>query len=127
LDSDDPKKDPQLFSDAHSASNYVPNSDHVGFIEAKMLLDCPPSTNYKITYSVIRPRGFADEHSHPWDHAYYIIEGMARIKIGEEVREVGKGSLAYVPPNEMHSVQNLLDAPLIVLAVVGSNSEYNLQ
>ena len=92
-----------------------------------MLLDTPPSKNYKITYSVIRPRGFAEEHSHFWDHAYYIIEGRAKIRIGQEVRELGKGSLAYVPPNEVHAVENLLDAPLIVLAVVGSNSEYNLQ
>jgi len=88
------------------------------------LLDTPPSTNYKITYSVIASRGFADEHSHPWDHAYFIIEGRASVKIGQEVRDLEKGSLAYVPPNVQHSVRNLLDVPLIVLAVVGPDSKY---
>ena len=118
---------PSLFSDEKSAPSYVPNADHMGFIEAKLLLDTPPSKNYKITYSVIQPRGFADEHAHPWDHAYYIIEGRAKIRIGDEVRELERGSLAYVPPNALHSVQNLLDAPLIVLAVVGPDSEYHLR
>ena len=97
----------------------------MGFAEAKVLLDAPPSKDYKVTYSVIAPFGFAEEHSHPWDHAYFVIEGKARIKIGQEVRDLDKHSLAYVPPNVIHSVRNLLNAPLIVLAIVGSTSKYN--
>jgi quercetin dioxygenase-like cupin family protein len=114
----------ELFTELQSAPSYVPNSDHVGFSESKILLDTPPSTNYKITYSVIEPGGYAEEHFHPWDHAYFIVKGKARIGIGSEVREIGEGSLAYVPPNKKHFVQNLLNVPLVILAVVGPNSMY---
>ncbi|MDA4111360.1 MAG: cupin domain-containing protein [Thaumarchaeota archaeon] len=117
----------RFFSDLQSAADYFPNSDHVGFTETKILLDAPPSKDYKVTYSVIAPLGYAEEHSHPWDHAYFILEGKARIKIGSEVRDLGKHSLAYVPMNEDHSVRNLLNAPLIVLAIVGSSSKYNMK
>jgi quercetin dioxygenase-like cupin family protein len=124
IEASDPEIMQHLFNDISSAADYIPNSDHVGFATAKMLLDSPPSTNYKITYSVIEPGGFADEHLHPWDHAYYVIEGRARIKIGQEVRDLGKGSIAYVPPNWTHSVRNLLDTPLIILAVASPTSKY---
>lgn len=116
-----------LFVKVSEAHDYLPNPDHLGFIAAKMLLDSPPSINYKVTYSVIKPGGYADEHSHSWDHAYYIIKGRARVKVGDEEREVSDETLIYVPPNILHSVKNIAGEPLVVLAVVSPESKYNVE
>lgn len=116
------------FTSARDAPDFIAPQDHVGFESAKMLLDIPPSKHYRITYSVIKPLGFADEHAHPWDHAYFILEGRGKIKVGSEERDVSKGSLTYVPPGEKHSVRNTQsDAPLVVLAIIGPDSEYTLR
>lgn len=114
------------FVNIEEAPDFIPNQDHVGFAKTKILLDTPPSSHYKITYSVIRPFGYAGEHQHPWDHTYFILEGRARIRVGSEERDVGEGSLTYVPPNEMHAVRNTQDKPLIVLAIVGPEGEYKV-
>ncbi|HZW56974.1 MAG TPA: cupin domain-containing protein [Nitrososphaerales archaeon] len=115
------------FVSVKDAPDFIANPDHVGFSTTKMLLDTPPSKHYKITYSVVKPFGFADEHSHPWDHAYFILEGRARIRVGVEEREVREGSLIYVPPNEKHAVKNIQGKPLVVLAIVGPEGEYKIK
>ncbi len=116
-----------VFVSAKDAADYLPNPDHLGFMAAKMLLDTPPSEHYKITYSILKPGGYADEHIHPWDHAYYVIKGKAKIKVEDDEREVGQDSLVYVPPNAKHSVRNMLNEPLVVVAVVGPESRYTVE
>ena len=49
-------------------------------------------------------RGSQDMQSpHDEDEVYYVIEGRARMKIGDTEREVGAGSVLYVRATETHS------------------------
>lgn len=40
---------------------------------------------------------------HDEDEVYYVLEGRARMKIGETMREVAAGSILYIQATESHS------------------------
>jgi mannose-6-phosphate isomerase-like protein (cupin superfamily) len=40
---------------------------------------------------------------HDEDEIYYVVSGSARVRIGDEERSVGAGSVLYVPATEEHS------------------------
>jgi mannose-6-phosphate isomerase-like protein (cupin superfamily) len=55
------------------------------------------------------PTGGVDPQSpHSEDEVYYVIEGKAQIRVGEEDRSVGAGSIVYVAahvPHRFHSIE----------------------
>ncbi len=40
------------------------------------------------------------------EEIYYILDGTARMRIGEEVREVGPGDAIAIPPGMVHTITN---------------------
>ena len=51
---------------------------------------------------------------HTEDEVYYVVEGRAGIKVGDEDREVRAGSVVYVPKNVVHRFHSIKE-DLIVL------------
>ena len=45
-------------------------------------------------------------HKHPYVEVAFVIEGVARITIGEEEREVSAGGVAVIPANTPHRFVN---------------------
>lgn len=46
-------------------------------------------------------------HRHPvTEEIYYILEGSGRMRVGEEVREVGAGDAIAIPPGQFHQITN---------------------
>ena len=57
---------------------------------------------------------------HDEDELYYVIEGKAHLKIGDEIKEVGPGSLMYIRATEAHSFFEIQeDMVLLVLFATG--------
>jgi quercetin dioxygenase-like cupin family protein len=54
-------------------------------------------------------------HEHPWDEAYYVIEGEVRFLLGSEAKVVGAGDFLYAPGGTLHGFQGLSDQPARVL------------
>ena len=51
----------------------------------------------------VLPAGSADPQSpHTEDEVYYVVNGKAKIKVGEEDRDVLAGSIVYVAKNVEH-------------------------
>jgi mannose-6-phosphate isomerase-like protein (cupin superfamily) len=49
------------------------------------------------------PVGVPDtQQPHPEDEVYYVIEGRGKIRVGDEDRELGPGSLVYVAAGVEH-------------------------
>jgi len=42
-------------------------------------------------------------HSHPWDEAYFVIEGVLRVTIGDKVRDLAVGGFAHIPAGSYHN------------------------
>ena len=45
-------------------------------------------------------------HTHPYVEVIFMLEGCARLTIGEETREVNAGAIAVVPANTPHGFVN---------------------
>ena len=46
-------------------------------------------------------------HTHPWDEAYFVIEGRLEVLLGDRKMEVGAGKLVYVPRGTPHAFRIL--------------------
>lgn len=53
-------------------------------------------------------------HHHPHDQITYVIEGTARVKVGDDIRIVGPGSVYIAPSNVEHGAQ-VLSKRLVLL------------
>ena len=51
-------------------------------------------------------------HKHPYVEVAFVIEGSARITVGDEEREVQAGGIAVIPPNTPHRFVNSGDGIL---------------
>jgi quercetin dioxygenase-like cupin family protein len=55
------------------------------------------------------------EHSHPQEEVWQVIEGELEIGVDGDVRIVGPGVAAIVPPNARHAVKARADGKAIVV------------
>jgi quercetin dioxygenase-like cupin family protein len=54
-------------------------------------------------------------HDHPWDEAYYILEGDVRFQVGEDVKIYSTGDFIYAPGGLLHAFQGAGERPARVL------------
>ena len=54
-------------------------------------------------------------HDHPWDEAYYILEGQVRFQIGDKQQIFSTGDFIYAPGGLLHAFQGAADEPARVL------------
>ncbi len=67
-------------------------------------------------------RGATDMQTpHDEDEMYYVLEGRARMKIGEEVKEVAPGALLYVGATASHSFFEIEEDMLLLVFFSGSS------
>jgi len=50
--------------------------------------------------------GYSPEHSHPWPHINYILEGEGVLMMEGVDHPVSMGSIAYVPSDTHHQFKN---------------------
>ncbi len=56
-------------------------------------------------------------HSHPYEQTSVVIQGRMRLKVGNEVREIGPGDMWFVPPEMPHGGEVLGDEPLVFIDI----------
>ncbi len=54
-------------------------------------------------------------HHHPWDEAYYVIEGEVQFSINGQERRVGPGEFVYAPGGTVHGFVGSSENPARVL------------
>ena len=71
------------------------------------------------------PAGSKDlQNPHDEDEVYFVIEGRARLRVGAEERNVGRGSILYVSATSEHSfIEIEEDTTLLVFFASGGPSE----
>jgi mannose-6-phosphate isomerase-like protein (cupin superfamily) len=66
-------------------------------------------------------------HTHHFDEAFYVLEGVLTFHLDGELVEVGAGELAFAPGGEPHTFTNRGDVParyLIVCTPAGFEREF---
>lgn len=72
------------------------------------------------------PAGGTDPQSpHAEDEVYYVVSGVAKVKVGEEDRAVKAGSIVYVAKNVEHRFHSIEEELRIL--VFFAPAEYSLQ
>jgi len=72
--------------------------------------------NQSLAEARVAPGRSTDEHFHPKaEEIYYILEGTGRMKIEDEVREVGPGDGIVILPGKKHKIWNLAPSDLVFL------------
>ena len=112
---DDAQMDPTLQSQdrlAVSASMRTALLVYSG-ITVKMMVDsdlgAQLSTMFMVQYE---PDGVAGPHDHPFEEAYFFLEGHAEATFDGTRYELGPGDVAWAGVGAIHSFRNLGDGPL---------------
>lgn len=65
----------------------------------------------------LQPGMQTNPHSHPCEQIVYVVQGRMRFVIGDEIIEVGAGSVIRVPPNVRHYGEPIGSEPVLNLDV----------
>ncbi len=66
---------------------------------------------YALRVIEVAPGGHTPNHTHPFEHENFIMEGKGRVQIDGEWFEVGPGDVVFVPPLSQHTYVNAGDLP----------------
>lgn len=62
--------------------------------------------NYALRVIEVAPGSHTPDHSHPFEHENFVIEGQGRVLIGEEWHDVKVGDVILVPAGVRHTYAN---------------------
>ncbi len=74
--------------------------------------------NFALRKFTIRPGGGMPLHTNQVEHEQYVLGGRARVVIGQEVVEVGRDDVVFIPGGVPHSYQTLGEEPFEFLCAV---------
>jgi mannose-6-phosphate isomerase-like protein (cupin superfamily) len=64
----------------------------------------------------ITPSGGSREHYHrQMEEVYYLLQGQARITLGEETRVIGPGDSVVIPVGAPHKIVNVGDTDVVMI------------
>ena len=78
---------------------------------------------YALRVIEVAPGGHTPDHTHPYEHENFVVEGQGRVRIGDEWHDIGPGSVVLVPAGMRHSYANAGDTPLRFLCGIPTPSQ----
>lgn len=65
--------------------------------------------NYALRMIEIEPGGSSPQHSHPYEHENFVVEGKGRLLIADTWHDLNPGDVAFVPLDVLHQYVNTGD------------------
>ena len=90
---------------------------HVNFKAAKLMDDCGNIKDISLAYIDENGGGPTQEHTHIHDHLFTVIDGEAKIILGDSFKIIKKGESFLVKGNIPHSVWNNCAKQCVMLGV----------
>lgn len=78
--------------------------------------------NFAMRRFIMGAGGGMPQHTNEVEHEQYVLQGRARIGIGERVVEVEAGDVVYIPARQPHFYE-VLEAPFEFLCVVPNRED----
>ncbi len=78
--------------------------------------------NFAMRRFIMGEGGGMPRHTNTVEHEQYVLKGRARVSIGEDVHEVGPGSILYIPAGAPHDYK-VLEAPFEFLCMVPNKED----
>ena len=93
----------------------VPAGTHAS---RQVLIGPDVGPNFALRKFSMEPGGGMPLHSNTVEHEQYVLGGRARVVIGDEVHEVRKDDVVFIPGGVPHSYQALGEEPFEFLCIV---------
>jgi len=61
---------------------------------------------YKLRMIEIVVGGNSPDHSHPYEHENFVVEGEGQVRIGDTWHDLKPGDVVFVPPGVRHQYRN---------------------
>lgn len=84
----------------------------------QVLIGPDQGPNFALRKFSMDPGGGMPLHTNRVEHEQYVLRGRARVVVGDEVLEVGKDDVVFIPGGVPHSYEALGDEPFEFLCVV---------
>jgi quercetin dioxygenase-like cupin family protein len=84
----------------------------------QVLISADEAPNFAMRRFIMEAGGGMPRHTNTVEHEQYVLNGKARVGIGEEVFEVKKGDVLFIPGNVPHWYQNIGDENFEFLCLV---------
>ncbi len=84
----------------------------------RRVLASPEAAAFEVRYFELDPGGHSSLERHTHVHVVVCFRGRGRVRLGEEVHEVGYGDVVYVAPDEPHQFLNPYGEPFGFLCIV---------
>jgi quercetin dioxygenase-like cupin family protein len=66
----------------------------------------------------IDPGGHTPLHSHPWEHAVFVVRGKGKVVDGERECHLEKNDVLHIPADQKHQIKNSGDENMVLISVV---------
>ncbi|PLX43222.1 MAG: cupin domain-containing protein, partial [Hyphomicrobiales bacterium] len=68
----------------------------------QVLLGPDQMPNFAMRRFIMQPGGGAPSHTNTVEHEQYVLQGRAKVGIGDDVYQVAKGDVLFIPPGIPH-------------------------
>ena len=86
---------------------YIKQIEDVSFVEhddnlASILVPSEMTGSYMVQLIQVSPRAKMPVHLHDIPQVYIILDGSAKLRVGDEIEEVSRGMVVFLPPHVEH-------------------------
>ena len=74
--------------------------------------------NFAMRLFEIGPNGHTPQHTHAWEHEVFVLDGEGAVVSAQRAHPISKGSVVFIPGNELHQFKNTGSEPLRMLCMV---------
>ncbi len=84
----------------------------------QILISPEEGPHFAMRRFTMKPGGGMPRHTNAVEHEQYVLQGRARITIGDEVYEVRAGDVVFIPAGAPHSYENTGTEDFVFLCLV---------
>ena len=78
--------------------------------------------NFAMRQFEVAPGGHTPQHSHPYEHEVFVLDGHGVVLDGDLERPLRPGDVIFVQPDDVHQFRNTGDTPMKFLCMVPNSA-----
>ncbi len=78
--------------------------------------------NFAMRQFEVAVGGHTPQHSHPYEHEVFVLEGAGVVLEGDREHPLRSGDVVFVPPDEIHQFRNTGSVPFTFLCLVPNSA-----
>ncbi len=84
----------------------------------QILIGPDEAPHFAMRRFTMKPGGGMPKHTNKVEHEQYVLQGRARIGIGDEIYEVQAGDVVFIPAGVPHWYENIGEEDFVFLCLV---------